>query len=228
MVRAVFDTRVPVSAFLTRRQPGGVSNELLRFVPEGKVELHISADIITRGRGDPRTQPPGPVQLQHTSQMAEASCADLRSRQHHRKPAADARRGAARPRRPAARTSAGSLPALPHPLVQIARGKNAFSVLPIQPFIVGDISEVTKLHRRPCPLDPLGKVPDGRAVAEHGIDPFVLEPVWQLSKHGKDVSEPLGQGAVNVVFDGSGVAQTQHVDIVARLPDPLHSTLALH
>ena len=47
MVSVVFDTSVLVSAFLTRHQPRGVSNELLRFVAEGKIELYLSADIIT-------------------------------------------------------------------------------------------------------------------------------------------------------------------------------------
>jgi predicted nucleic acid-binding protein len=46
MVSAVFDTSVLVSAFLTRHHSGGVSGELLRFVREGKIQLHLSADII--------------------------------------------------------------------------------------------------------------------------------------------------------------------------------------
>ena len=100
------------------------------------------------------------------------------------------------------------LPALPHPFVKVAGGENALGVLPIQPLIVGDISKVPKFHRRPCPLHSLGKIPHRRAVAEHGIDPFVLEPVRQLPKHREDVSEALGQGTINVIFDGTGVAQT--------------------
>ncbi len=45
MIRAVFDTNLLVSAFLTRDEPGGVSNELLRFVRHGAVQLHLSPDI---------------------------------------------------------------------------------------------------------------------------------------------------------------------------------------
>jgi hypothetical protein len=119
------------------------------------------------------------------------------------------------------------LPALPHPFVEIAGREDALGVFPIEPLIVGDISNVTKLHRRPRPLDPLGKVPDGRAVAEYGTDPFVLEPVWQLSKYGKDTPEPIGQGTINIVFDGPGIAQTRHVNVVTCLPNPLHSALPL-
>jgi len=45
MTKAVFDTNLFVSAFLTR-EAGGVSNELLRFVREGTVDLHVSPEII--------------------------------------------------------------------------------------------------------------------------------------------------------------------------------------
>ncbi len=44
MIRAVFDTNVLISAFLTRSR-GGVSTELLRFVIDGTIELHLSAEI---------------------------------------------------------------------------------------------------------------------------------------------------------------------------------------
>jgi len=46
MIKAVFDANVLISAFLSRDNPGGVSNELLRFVISGAVDLQISADII--------------------------------------------------------------------------------------------------------------------------------------------------------------------------------------
>ena len=46
MIRAVFDTNLLVSAFLTRHEPGGVSNELLRFARQGAVQLHLSPDIV--------------------------------------------------------------------------------------------------------------------------------------------------------------------------------------
>ena len=64
MVSAVFDTSVLVSAFLTRHQPRGVSNELLRFVAEGKIELYLSADIITEDRFLLRRNGPRPFLLQ--------------------------------------------------------------------------------------------------------------------------------------------------------------------
>jgi hypothetical protein len=95
--------------------------------------------------------------------------------------------------------------------------EDAFGVLPIELLIVGDISEVTKLHRQPCTLDPSGKIPHRRTVAEHGINPFVFEPIQELSEHGEYVPETFGQGTINVIFDRPGIAQTQNVDIVARL-----------
>jgi predicted nucleic acid-binding protein len=77
MVSVVFDTSVLVSAFLTRHQPRGVSNELLRFVAEGQIELYLSADIITEALAtlvrNHRTQ----SNYRYTPQMAEAFCADL-------------------------------------------------------------------------------------------------------------------------------------------------------
>jgi putative PIN family toxin of toxin-antitoxin system len=45
MIKAVFDTNLLVSAFLSRHNPGGVSNELLRFVIAGGIDLHLSVDI---------------------------------------------------------------------------------------------------------------------------------------------------------------------------------------
>ena len=46
MIKAVFDTNLLVSAFLSREHPGGATNELLRFVIAGEVELYLSAEII--------------------------------------------------------------------------------------------------------------------------------------------------------------------------------------
>jgi uncharacterized protein len=45
MLRAVFDTTVLVSALLNPN-PGGVSNELLRFAKQGAFELYLSDDIL--------------------------------------------------------------------------------------------------------------------------------------------------------------------------------------
>jgi predicted nucleic acid-binding protein len=102
MVSGVFDTSVLVSAFLTRHQPRGVSNELLRFVAEGKIELHLSADIIAIAEAlatlvrNRRAQ----SNYRYTPRMAEAFCADLFDLASIiDDPTPTPRRGAARPRR---------------------------------------------------------------------------------------------------------------------------------
>ena len=77
MVSAVFDTSVLVSAFLPRHQPRGVSNELLRFVAEGKIELYLSADIITEALATLVRNRRAQSNYRYTPQMAEAFCADL-------------------------------------------------------------------------------------------------------------------------------------------------------
>ena len=46
MISAVFDTNLLVSAFLSRNNPGGVSNELLRFVIAGAIDLYLSIEIV--------------------------------------------------------------------------------------------------------------------------------------------------------------------------------------
>jgi predicted nucleic acid-binding protein len=46
MIKAVFDTNLLVSAFLSRNNPGGVSSELLRFAREGAIQLHLSPEIV--------------------------------------------------------------------------------------------------------------------------------------------------------------------------------------
>src|SRR5260370_33898973 len=46
MIKAVFDTNLLVSAFLSRNNPGGVSNELLRFVIAGAIDLYLSVEIV--------------------------------------------------------------------------------------------------------------------------------------------------------------------------------------
>lgn len=51
MIKAVFDANLLVSAFLSRENPGGASNELLRFVIAGAVELCLSIDIIDEAVG---------------------------------------------------------------------------------------------------------------------------------------------------------------------------------
>ncbi len=46
MLKAVFDASVLISAFLSRENPGGASNELLQFVAAGAIELCLSIEII--------------------------------------------------------------------------------------------------------------------------------------------------------------------------------------
>ncbi len=46
MIKAVFDANLLVSAFISRENPGGASNELLRFVIDGAVQLYLSVEII--------------------------------------------------------------------------------------------------------------------------------------------------------------------------------------
>jgi len=46
MIKAVFDTNLLVSAFLSRENSGGATNKLLRFVIAGAVELYLSVEII--------------------------------------------------------------------------------------------------------------------------------------------------------------------------------------
>jgi uncharacterized protein len=46
MIRAVFDANLLVSAFLSRENPGGAANELLRLVISGTVDLYLSIEII--------------------------------------------------------------------------------------------------------------------------------------------------------------------------------------
>src|SRR5216683_1607973 len=46
MISAVFDTNLLVSAFYSRNSPGGVSNELLRFVIAGAIDLYLSVAIV--------------------------------------------------------------------------------------------------------------------------------------------------------------------------------------
>jgi len=46
MISAVFDTNLLVSAFYSRNNPGGVSNELLRFVIASAIDLYLSVAIV--------------------------------------------------------------------------------------------------------------------------------------------------------------------------------------
>ncbi len=66
-----------VSAFLTRYQPGGVSNELLRFVGDGDVERQPSADIVGETLATLVRNRRAQTNYRYTPQMAEEFCAAL-------------------------------------------------------------------------------------------------------------------------------------------------------
>jgi putative PIN family toxin of toxin-antitoxin system len=77
MIKAVFDTNLLVSAFLSRNKPGGVSNELLRFARQGAIQLHLSPEIIAEALAtlveDERAQ----RRYQYTPSMVFQFCDDL-------------------------------------------------------------------------------------------------------------------------------------------------------
>jgi putative PIN family toxin of toxin-antitoxin system len=77
MISAVFDTNLLVSAFLSRDNPDGVSNELLRFARHGAVQLHLSPEIVAETLstlvGSERAQ----RRYGYTPTMALQFCEDL-------------------------------------------------------------------------------------------------------------------------------------------------------
>lgn len=77
MIRAVFDTNLLVSAFLTRHHPGGVSTELLRFVRDGAVQLYLSPAIIEEAAGTLVRSGKAQARYQYTPEQAMQYCADL-------------------------------------------------------------------------------------------------------------------------------------------------------
>jgi putative PIN family toxin of toxin-antitoxin system len=76
MIRAVFDANLLVSAFLSRNNPNGVSNQLLRFARRGAIELHLSTEIVSevlvRSKRAQRL-------YGYTAAMAAEFCAELLS-----------------------------------------------------------------------------------------------------------------------------------------------------
>ena len=51
MLKAVFDANLLVSAFLSRENPGGATNQLLLFVRAEAIDLCLSIDIIDEATG---------------------------------------------------------------------------------------------------------------------------------------------------------------------------------
>jgi putative PIN family toxin of toxin-antitoxin system len=77
MVKAVYDTNLLVSAFLTRDNPEGVSRELLRLVKEGSVELYLSAEIVAETLATLVSSERARHRYNYTSRMAIQYCAAL-------------------------------------------------------------------------------------------------------------------------------------------------------
>jgi putative PIN family toxin of toxin-antitoxin system len=77
MVKAVFDTNLLVSAFLSRENPGGASNELLRFVTTGAVELYLSVEIIDEAIEVLMDSPRLPPRYGYTAEQVGQYRADL-------------------------------------------------------------------------------------------------------------------------------------------------------
>jgi putative PIN family toxin of toxin-antitoxin system len=77
MIRAVFDTNLLVSAFLTRHHLGGVSTEVLRFVHDGTVELYLSPEIIQETAGTLTRSGRAQTRYRFTPEQAMQYCADL-------------------------------------------------------------------------------------------------------------------------------------------------------
>jgi len=79
MIRAVFDANILISAFLTRGEPAGVSNELLRLAREGTVDLHLSGAIIAETLATLVTSRRLQRRYAYDSGLAAQYCEDLRA-----------------------------------------------------------------------------------------------------------------------------------------------------
>jgi putative PIN family toxin of toxin-antitoxin system len=77
MISAVFDTNLLVSAFLSRNNLGGVSNELLRFVRQGAIQLHLSPEIAAETLATLVENDRAQQRYSYTPSMALEFCDDL-------------------------------------------------------------------------------------------------------------------------------------------------------
>jgi predicted nucleic acid-binding protein len=77
MIRAVYDTNLLVSAFLSRDNPGGVSSELLQLGKEGAVELYLSAEIVAETLATLVSSERARRRYDYTPRMAIEYCAEL-------------------------------------------------------------------------------------------------------------------------------------------------------
>jgi predicted nucleic acid-binding protein len=83
MIKAVFDTNVLISAFLSRNNPGGVSNELLRFARQGAIQLHLSPEIVVDPPATPGAVPRDPDDDMIVACAVAASVKHIVSRDDH-------------------------------------------------------------------------------------------------------------------------------------------------
>jgi putative PIN family toxin of toxin-antitoxin system len=79
MANAVFDANLLVSAFLSRENPGGVSNELLRFARQGAIQLHLSPEIIAEALATLIASERLQARYGYTPAMAIEFCDSLRT-----------------------------------------------------------------------------------------------------------------------------------------------------
>jgi putative PIN family toxin of toxin-antitoxin system len=79
MIRAVYDTNLLVSAFLSRANPRGVSSELLQLAKEGSVELYLSAEIVAETLATLVSSERARSRYDYTPRMAIQYCAELLS-----------------------------------------------------------------------------------------------------------------------------------------------------
>jgi uncharacterized protein len=77
MISAVFDTNLLVSAFFSRNNHGGASNELLRFVRHGAIQLHLSPEIVAETLATLVENERAQQRYGYTASMALEFCDDL-------------------------------------------------------------------------------------------------------------------------------------------------------
>jgi putative PIN family toxin of toxin-antitoxin system len=77
VIKAVFDTNIFVSAFLSRNNPGGVSTELLRFAEQGAIQLHLSPEIVAETLATLVESERAQQRYEYTPSMAVQFCDDL-------------------------------------------------------------------------------------------------------------------------------------------------------
>lgn len=90
-----------------------------------------------------------------------------------------------------------------------------------------NVAEVAELHRRAGFLHALRKVAHLLPIIKNRVNPLVFEAVGRLTKDREDISEAFRQRSVNIVLNCSGIAEVQHMDVIAYLADALNAALSL-